>query len=63
MFRLLKVLREKDDADRVKVVRCKHCIWHSNRTGMCGVWFKTSSQNGYCYKGEKRNEVQNNHLR
>lgn len=42
--------------DVVKVVRCSKCIWHSNRTGMCNVWFKNTDNNGYCYRGERKHK-------
>lgn len=50
------------EEDVQEVVRCSKCIWHSNRTGMCHVWFKTTDYNGYCYRGEEKTNEVHNHI-
>ena len=33
---------------------CKECVYHSNRTGMCHIWFRNTEPSGYCYRGKKK---------
>ena len=48
--------------DAVKVVRCKDCkYWHPKHRYCEGIgnWFENAdswSENGFCYKGEKRED-------
>lgn len=45
------------------VVRCKDCKWFAKRNGehLCGAWeeifYNPVDENGYCYKGERMDEV------
>lgn len=54
------------DKDVVKVVRCKDCKNCGDNAGepepyflYCFEWLSEVDENGYCYKAERKNEVDN----
>ena len=57
--------KEVRPVEFVKVVRCKDCKWFAKRNGehLCGAWeeifYNPIDENGYCYKGERKDEVEN----
>ena len=62
---LAEVMMKIDDAptaDVVEVVRCKDCKYYNRLHHYCdgiGYWFGEEdawSDNGFCYKGERREE-------
>lgn len=47
----------KKKKDMVEVIRCRDCTHHAKESGLCRIWSKygtiTTSEDGYCYKGER----------
>ena len=38
------------------IVRCKDCKYYSNHDKRCTVWNHGIDSNGYCHKGERRDD-------
>ena len=45
-----------DEVDAVPVVRCKDCKHYSNHDKRCTVWNHGIDSNGYCHKGERKED-------
>lgn len=53
---LYDAIERSDEDDVVKVVRCKDCIYHDNRTVWCDMLDTVMYRNDFCNYGERREE-------